>query len=80
MQLAARILTPRLASTPLRPGAITDIWNEINGWLTPLEDTNNVTARMERNFVLAGFPDLWQRYDWKEELKKFRDDMNLFNL
>lgn len=80
MQLAARVLTPRASSSQLRPGAIQDIWNEINNWLPSLEDCNTITSRLERNFVLSGFPDLWQRYDWKEELRKFRDDMTLFNL
>ncbi|MFN8527189.1 MAG: AAA family ATPase [Anaerolineae bacterium] len=80
MQLAARVLTPRAASTQLRPGAVTDIWNEINNWLPALEDTNSTAARLERNFVLAGFPDLWQRLDWKEEVRKLREDITLFNL
>ncbi len=80
MQLAARVLTPRTASVQLRAGAVTDIWNEINGWLVPLEDCGAVTSRLERNFVLSGFPDLWLRYDWKEELRKFQQDLGLFNL
>jgi MoxR-like ATPase len=80
MGLATRVLTPRTVSQPLRPGAITDIWNEINGWLPSLEDCGTVVSRVERNFVLCGFPDLWQRYDWKEELRRFREDMALFNL
>ncbi|MDX2159814.1 MAG: AAA family ATPase [bacterium] len=80
MQLATRVLMPRTASVQLRAGAVTDIWNEINTWLPSPEDTNSVIARVERNFVLAGFPELWQRYDWKEALQKLRDDINLFKL
>jgi MoxR-like ATPase len=79
-QLATKVLEPRTMSTPLRPGQITDIWNEINHWLPSLEDCNTTMARLERNYVLGGFPELWTRYDWKDALERFRNDLRMFNL
>jgi MoxR-like ATPase len=80
IQFASRVLEPRTISVPLRPGAMNDIWNEIQGWLLPLEECNSLVAKLERNFILAGFPDLWLRCDWKDALRKFTEDMALFNL
>jgi MoxR-like ATPase len=79
-QLATKVLEPRTMSTPLRPGQITDIWNEINHWLPSLEDCNTTMSRLERNYVLGGFPELWTRYDWKDALERFRADLRMFNL
>lgn len=79
MTLASRVLRPRLNTVMLRAG-VSDIWTEINNWLPSIEDCNSVISRVERNFVLSGFPDLWQRYDWKEELRRFREDIALFKL
>jgi hypothetical protein len=79
-QFAARVLAPRALSVTLRPGNVTDVWNEINHWLPASETCNDQRSRLERNFVLAGFPDLWIRHDWKEALEQFRADLNLFNI
>ena len=79
-QLATRVLEPRALSTPLRAGAMTDIWNEINHGLPAREDCVNIRMRLERNYVLSGFPELWMRIDWKDALDQFRSDLNLFNI
>lgn len=79
-QFAARVLEPRQVGTTLRPGAMVDIWNEINNWAYPLSDLQQQRARIERNFVLFGFPDLWLRYDWKQELEVLREYLNLFGI
>lgn len=79
-QLATKVLEPRTMSSPLRSGPMTDIWNEINHWLPALEDCVNLRMRLERNYVLSGFPELWMRFDWKDALEQFRADLNLFNL
>lgn len=80
MQLAAKVLEPRPINLPLRPGQHTDLWNEINNWLPALEDTRTLRQRLERNFVLTGFPELWTRYDWKAALEALRADLELFNV
>ncbi len=79
-QFANKVLEPRAMSAPLRSGPMTDIWNEINHWLPALEDCINLRMRLERNYILSGFPELWLRYDWKDALEQFRADLNLFNL
>jgi hypothetical protein len=67
-------------ATAIRPGPMNDLWNEIVGWLLPLEECGAFIAKLERNFVLAGFPDLWLRYDWKDALRKLTEDIALFHL
>jgi MoxR-like ATPase len=79
-QFAVRLLEPRIVTTPLRAGQITDLWNEINQWLPTLDETSPFIVRMERNFILCGFPDLWLRYDWRAALEQFRADLRLFNI
>ena len=79
-QSALNVIEPRRVSIGLRPGAITDLWNEINQWLPTLEETQSRLARLERNYVLSGFPDLWLHSDWKEALDQFRADLDLFNI
>ncbi|MBE2270864.1 MAG: MoxR family ATPase [Anaerolinea sp.] len=79
-QIATKVLEPRAMSSPLRPGPMTDIWNEINHWLPALEDCTELKLRLERNYVLCGFPELWLRYDWKDALEQFRADLKLFNI
>ncbi len=79
-QFAARVLEPRQVSTTMRPGQMVDIWNEINNWALPLGEVQTLRARIERNFIFSGFPDLWLRYDWKQELEVLREYMKLFGL
>jgi hypothetical protein len=79
-QFAMRVLEPRRMSTALRPGAVTDIWNEINQWIPTLDEAQSRLARLERNFIMSGFPDLWLRFDWKEALEQFRADLDLFKV
>jgi MoxR-like ATPase len=79
-QFALRVLEPRTVSAALRPGQMTDLWNEINQWLPSIDDTAPFLTRLERNYVLSGFPDLWLRYDWKTALEQFRADLRLFNV
>ena len=40
----------------------------------------NRLATLERGFVLGGFPDLWERCDWKTALGSFRDDLARFGV
>lgn len=80
VQLGGKMLEPRAFNQPLRPGPITDLWNDINAWLPLQEDTASIKQRLERNYVLHGFPELWLRYDWKQALEDLRADMDLFNL
>ena len=78
--LAMRVLEPRQMSLALRPGPMTDLWNEINQWIPSIEEVESRVTRLERNFILMGFPDLWLRLDWKEALGQFRADLDLFKV
>ncbi|MCS7072108.1 MAG: hypothetical protein NZM00_11420, partial [Anaerolinea sp.] len=79
-RLGGKVLEPRTFNVVLRPGAITDLWNDISSWLPVQEDVSLVSQRLERNFVLHGFPELWQKYDWKQALADLRADIDLFRL
>ena len=59
---------------------MTDIWNEINQWIPTLDEAQSRLARLERNYIFSGFPDLWLRYDWKDALEQFRADLDLFRV
>jgi MoxR-like ATPase len=79
-QFAARVLEPRALDTTLRPGAMTDIWNQIVDWQLPVEDVTTTRQKLERNYVFSGFPDLWLRFDWRQELEYLRDLFILFGV
>lgn len=79
-KLANGVLEARALSATLRAGAMTDVWNEIVNWQLPVEDIYSVRRCLERNFVFNGFPDLWQRFQWREELEHFREYCNMFGI
>lgn len=77
-QLASRVLEPRKVTTSVRQGTIMETWQDITDWAANVQDQPTMLNRLEHNFVMAGFPDLWQRDDWKEALERFRADLILF--
>jgi MoxR-like ATPase len=78
-QFATRMMEPRPVSAALRPGADMATWQEIKDWVIGLAKDDGIVVRLERNFVLSGFPDLWRRENWKESLDRFRADLALFS-
>ncbi len=79
-QLSARLMEPRPLSATIRPGGDAVAWQEIKDWLSSEDRVDGMFARLERNFVLAGFPDVWRRENWKEALGRFQSDLTLFGL
>ncbi len=79
-QLAAKVTEPRALAAALRPGSDMAIWQEIKDWVVSQEQEEGLMPRLERNFVLCGFPELWRRDNWKEALERFRVDMALFTI
>jgi MoxR-like ATPase len=79
-QFAARLMEPRAVSAALRPGADMATWQEIKDWVIGSNKEDDLIVRLERNFVLSGFPDLWRRENWKESLQRFRADLALFSV
>jgi MoxR-like ATPase len=80
-QLTAKVFEPRSLSAAIQNnGADMNTWNDIKVWLFERHDRETSQGWLERNFVLAGFPEFWRRYDWRETLNTFRDDLALFNV
>lgn len=75
VQLSRRVLEPRVTKASVSPGRELDEWRVLTGYLS--SPRNKVTT-LERNFILGGYPDLWQRCDWKTALRWFRDDLARF--
>ncbi|MEW6278930.1 MAG: MoxR family ATPase [Candidatus Eremiobacterota bacterium] len=73
-QAGRRVLEPRSAEISVVPGAERDLWQNISKWLAQNRPP------LERNFVLAGFPDLWRRWSWKKCLETFREDLASFRV
>ncbi len=79
-QLAYHVLEPRVAFAHAAPGSQDAIaWDEIREWV---EQNRRDTAlsRLERNFVLYGFPVHWRSQKWRDALEQFRLDLMMFDL
>ncbi|MCB9451568.1 MAG: AAA family ATPase [Anaerolineaceae bacterium] len=79
-QLAGRILHPRPMNFTVGPGVDTNNWKAIKGWLSEHEPQKGEQALLERNFVLAGYPELWRKENWHEALNRFQQDLALFGV
>jgi hypothetical protein len=78
--MASRLMEPRPMNAQVRPGADMTVWQEIKDWVIAQEKNEGMISRLERNFILNGFPDLWRRDNWKEALDRFRADLSLFGV
>jgi MoxR-like ATPase len=79
-QLAYHVMEPRMMNAqaqPNTPDATT--WDEIKAWVDSAQ-TDSPMVRLERNFVLYGFPVLWRSTNWKEALEQFHRDLLLFGV
>lgn len=79
-QLASRVLEPRVMPANVQPGAAQVAWQGITNWLSAPVDQNNMRVRLERNYILSGFPDLWIHENWQEALRRFQSDLDLFGI
>jgi MoxR-like ATPase len=75
VQLSRRVLEPRVTTAQVAPGPQLDEWRRLTRALSSRQDA---VTPLERNFLLGGYPDLWQRCDWKTALAWFRDDLARF--
>ena len=80
VQLARRVLEPRAAGAEVGPGPALEAWREVNAWLAARPSLGAERDRLERNYLLAGFPDLWVGEPWRAALARFRRDLDLFNV
>ena len=75
VQLSRRVLEPRVTTAQINPGSQLDEWRVLTRHLS---SPRNKVSTLERNFVLGGYPDLWERCDWKAALGWFREDLSRF--
>jgi MoxR-like ATPase len=79
-QFAARVLEPRVMLGNIQAGPSQETWQDINNWIASLDDKPNTRARLERNYILNGFPDFWMNENWEDALKYFRSTLNYFGI
>lgn len=76
---ARRVLEPGERSTEVAAGSQgLERWQEITRHLASQDPSP--TSGLERNYLMAGFPDLWVQTDWKEALLQFRHDLETFEI
>lgn len=79
-QLATKLFHPRAITIGApRPGT-TPMPEALREAIKPLADVHTLRERLERNFLIAASPDIWQKADWRAVLARFQADMNLFNI
>jgi hypothetical protein len=79
-QLASRVLEPRVLAANVQPGPAHGAWQGISHWINLMGEELGWRARLERNYVLSGFPDLWVNENWEAALKRFQNDLDLFGI
>jgi MoxR-like ATPase len=87
-QLAYHILEPRLLTMdvnnmPFGGNNNPQVakWNEIKNWIEAQRGREETLMfRLLRNYLLNGIPNLWNKYDWKESLQQFKQDLLLFGI
>ena len=79
-ELAARVLEPRRCAVNLTHSGGTPHWQAISQWMASWEDPDTPQARLERSYLLCGFPEIWNRCDWRTSLEQFRIDLQLLEV
>jgi hypothetical protein len=79
-QLSYHVLEPRIIKYNLQGGTPeADTWDEIKAWFD--EQTERVKSslfRLQRNYLLYGFPEFWRKQSWREALNQFTEDLKVF--
>lgn len=70
LQFGRRVLEPRSVAASVTQGPKLELWREINAWLAA-SDLPQHQLKLAGNFLLGGFPDLWERSDWQAEVAGF---------
>ncbi len=78
-QLARRVLEPHQRSEGVAPGPDLERWRELQSAFAR-GDAAGIRSPLERSFLLAGFPDLWRRIDWRDAHARFRADLALLGV
>ncbi|MBC8098972.1 MAG: hypothetical protein H7Y11_05980, partial [Armatimonadetes bacterium] len=79
-QLAYHVLEPRVMNVQVFPNTPeATLWDELKTWIENRREDTYI-FRLERNFLLYGFPTLWRIHAWKEALAQFHADLLLFSI
>ncbi len=81
-QLSHHILEPRVIKYNMQQNSPeANTWEEIIAWLdAQINRTDSPVFRLQRNYVLYGFPEFWRRDNWKVMLKQFTEDLATFGI
>ncbi len=81
-QLSYHILEPRIIKYTLQNGTPeANLWGEVIGWLNEQKDrTDSELFRLQRNYLLYGFPEFWRKYPWRDALTQFTADLDVFGI
>lgn len=81
-QLTYHIMEPRTIHYTAHNGTPEmNLWVEIENWLNRQQPrTNTLLFRLQRNFILHGYPEVWRRENWQEALEQFTKDMQTFGI
>lgn len=81
-QLAYHITEPRTVHYTAHNGTPEmNIWTEIENWMNRQhERRGKLLFRLQRNFLLHGYPDIWRRENWQKSLEQFTKDLQTFGI
>lgn len=77
-ELVRRVLSPSTQNREISQGPRLETWREISQWIAQQSPTP--TSSLEHNFLVAGFPDLWDAESWREAIVRFRADLAAFGV
>lgn len=81
-QLSYHVLEPRIIKHKLQNGTPeANLWAEIIVWLN--EQTERIDSplfRLQRNYLLYGFPEFWRKHSWRDALTQFTEDLEQFGI
>lgn len=81
-QLAYHVMQPRVITYTVQANSPeATIWSEIQGWINGQANrVNSLVYRMQRNYLLLGFPEFWRKMAWKDALNQFTQDLETFGI
>jgi len=81
-QLANHVITPRFGQVTFAQNSPdSSLWNEIKSWVdNQIGREESTLFRLERNYLLHGFPNWWRNNSWIDALGQFQEDLKLFGI
>lgn len=79
-KLAGRVLLPRIANATVGNSAPDmTIWEEIKPFVLERRSQDK-QGKLEVNYVLGCFPELWRNEKWHDALQQFIEDLKMFDV